>query len=51
MFVAINAWTWRTKPTVDDSEKAVLAVAAGAWNESDAAAWLRGYLEPSAGAT
>lgn len=44
LFVEINDWTWRTTPSVDEAEQAVLTVAAGTWSESDAAAWLRGYL-------
>lgn len=48
LFVEINDWTWRTAPCVDEAEQAVLAVAAGSWGESDAAAWLRGHLEPPA---
>lgn len=46
LFVDINDWTWRTTPSVDEAEQAVLAVAAGTWGESDAAAWLRGHLAP-----
>ena len=48
LFVEINDWTWRTTPAIDEAERAVLAVAAGTWSESDAAAWLGRYLEPSA---
>jgi death on curing protein len=44
LFVEINGCTWLTAPSVDEAEQAVLAVAAGKWGESDAAAWLRRYL-------
>jgi death on curing protein len=44
LFVAMNDWTWRTTPSVDEAERAVLAVAAGTWGESDTADWLRRYL-------
>ena len=33
-------------PTVDDAERAVLAVAAGDWDEIDTADWLRHHLTP-----
>ncbi len=48
LFVEINGWMWRTTPAVDEAEQAVLAVAAGTWSESDAAAWLRRHLAPAA---
>src|ERR1700736_5195764 len=48
LFVEINGWTWRTTPSVDEAEHAVLAVAAGTWNEADAAVWLRQHLGPAA---
>lgn len=48
VFVAMNGWEWRPMPTVDDAEQAVLAVAAGEWDEERTAAWLRGHLaEPT----
>jgi death-on-curing protein len=46
LFVAINEWTWRTTPGVDEAEQAVLAVASGTWGETDTADWLRGHLAP-----
>jgi death on curing protein len=47
LFIEINSWTWRTKPTVDDAEQAVIAIAAGTWSQDDASAWLRSYLTPT----
>jgi death on curing protein len=44
LFVEINGWSWQPRPSVDDAERAVLAVASGDWDEQRAAAWLRGYL-------
>ncbi len=44
-FVDINSWHWDPKPTVDDAEAAVLAIAAGEWEEASAADWLRGHLQ------
>jgi death-on-curing protein len=44
LFVAINNWTWEPKPTVDDAEAVVLAVAAGEWDETATATWLREHL-------
>jgi hypothetical protein len=50
LFIEINDWTWRTTPTVDDAEQAVLAVAAGTWSQEDMAMWLRSHLAPTAAA-
>jgi death-on-curing protein len=47
LFIEINDWTWKAMPTVNDAEQAVLAIAAGTWNQDDASAWLRGYLAPA----
>ncbi len=48
MFVDINGWTWSPRPTIGDAEAAVLAIAAGEWDEGQAAAWLRERLvDPS----
>ncbi len=44
LFVEINGWHWEPKPSVDDAETAVLAIAAGEWDEASAADWLRGHL-------
>lgn len=48
VFIEINGWTWQKAPTVDDAERAVLAIAAGAWGEREMASWLRGLLAPPA---
>ena len=47
LFIEINDWTWNTMPTVDDTEQAVLAIAAGTWNQDDASTWLRRHLAPT----
>lgn len=39
VFVEINSWTWKAKPNIHDAEAAVLAVAAGEWDEYGTAAW------------
>jgi death-on-curing protein len=44
LFVDINAWTWAKTPSVDEAERAVLAIAAGEWNEQRTADWLREHL-------
>jgi len=44
LFIDINEWTWDPKPSIDDAEAAVLAVAAGEWDEAATATWLRGHL-------
>lgn len=49
MFVELNGWTWSPAPTVDEAERAVLAIAAGEWNQDQMAAWLRDHLTASEG--
>jgi death-on-curing protein len=44
LFIETNDWTWQTTPIVDDAEQAVLAIAAGTWNQDDMATWLRSHL-------
>ena len=44
MFVEMNDWCWDPRPSIDDAEAAVLAVAAGDWDEASTATWLREYL-------
>ncbi len=40
VFVDINNWRRDPKPTIDDAETAVLAVASGEWDETSTASWL-----------
>jgi death on curing protein len=47
LFVDINRWTWVPGPTIDEAEEAVLAIAAGEWDEAAAANWLRQHLGPA----
>lgn len=49
VFVELNGWTWNPAPTVDEAERAVLAIAAGQWNQDQMAAWLRDHLAASEG--
>ena len=44
LFTEINEWTWDPKPSVDEAEAAVLAVAAGEWDEATTATWPRQHL-------
>lgn len=44
LFVELNGWAWKSTPTVDDVEHAVLAIASGAWGQDEMAAWLDGHL-------
>jgi death-on-curing protein len=44
MFIAVNGWTWRAQPDIDDAETTVLAVAAGEFDEAAVAGWLRRFL-------
>jgi death on curing protein len=48
LFVEMNDWEWAPYPTVDEAERAVLAVASGEWSHDEAAAWLGHYLHSSA---
>jgi death-on-curing protein len=45
LFIELNGWSWTAAPSVDDAERAVLAIAAGAWGEAEFAGWLRGQLK------
>jgi len=49
-FVELNDWGWDPRPAIDDAEQAVLAIAAGDWDEAATADWLRDHLAPSRGA-
>lgn len=44
MFVELNGWSWNPKPSTDDTEAAVVAIAAGEWDEQTTADWLRACL-------
>ena len=49
MFVELNGLEWDPKPSVDETEAAVLSIANGAWDEEALASWLATYLRPAAG--
>lgn len=40
MFVEINGWPWKPTPTVDEAERAMLAIASGEWDRDEMARWL-----------
>lgn len=44
IFLDLNRWTWTQPPEVDEAHAAVVAVAAGDWDERALAAWLRPRL-------
>lgn len=46
MFIEINGWEWTSMPDIDQAERAVLAIAAGDWNEQQTATWLRELIAP-----
>lgn len=46
LFVDLNGWSWDPKPDIDELESAVLSIASGEWDETEAAAWLRRHLRP-----
>jgi death-on-curing protein len=46
VFIEMNSWRWTPYPSVDEAEHAVLAIAAGEWDEQRTAAWLRERLTP-----
>lgn len=51
IFAELNGWRWQPAPSVDDAERAVMAIAAGEWDEERTAAWLEGHLTPPEGTT
>ena len=44
LFVEINGWSWQPIPSVDDAERAVLAIASGDWTQDDMTTWLGDHL-------
>lgn len=44
LFLQINGWSWNPVPSVDDAERAVLAIASGEWSHEQIAEWLRAHL-------
>lgn len=44
LFVETNGWTWNPRPSIDDAEATVLAIAAGELDEPATTDWLRGFL-------
>jgi death-on-curing protein len=45
-FMVLNAWQWVERPSIDEAEAAVLAIAAGEWDEVQTAAWLQAKIGP-----
>lgn len=45
-FVDLNGWSWNPRPTTDEAERAVLAIAAREWDETATASWLRDHITP-----
>ena len=43
-FLIVNGWEWTEQPSIDDAEAAMLAIAAGEWDEEHTAEWLRPLL-------
>ena len=41
LFIELNGWDWMRRPSVDEAEQTVLAVASGALDEAGLADWLR----------
>lgn len=46
LFIEINGWSWNPTPSVDDAEKAMLAIASGDWAQDEVATWLGDHLAP-----
>ena len=44
LFLVFNDWVFDPYPSVDEAEAAVLAIAAGTWDEQSTAGWLRPRL-------
>ncbi|HUC36924.1 MAG TPA: Fic family protein [Acidimicrobiales bacterium] len=49
LFVEINGWKWANYPSIDESERAMIAVASGEWDEARTAEWLGRRLAPEDG--
>jgi death-on-curing protein len=47
VFLEINGWQFDPYPSVDAAEAAVLAIAAGDWDETATARWLRPQIQYS----
>lgn len=45
-FLIVNDLQWNPRPSVDEAEAAVLAIAAGDWDERRTADWLRTFITP-----
>jgi death on curing protein len=45
IFIEVNGWSWAPYPSVDEAQKAVLAIAASEWDEDRTALWLRHCLQ------
>jgi death-on-curing protein len=45
LFIEINGWRWTQYPSIDEAERAVLAVASGEWGYDEASAWLSSKLD------
>jgi death-on-curing protein len=46
LFADMNRRRWDRVPSTDEAERAVLAIAAGDWDEARTADWLRHHLKP-----
>ena len=46
IFIEMNSWRWTSYPSVDDAERAVLAVAASEWDEERTSKWLEERITP-----
>lgn len=45
-FHELNGWTWNPRPSIDEAEATVLAIAAGELDEQETGNWLRARLTP-----
>lgn len=45
-FVDLNGWAWSPRPDIAEAEHAVVAIAAGDWDDAATADWLRRHLVP-----
>jgi death-on-curing protein len=46
-FLILNGWGWVVRPSTDDAEAAVVAIASGEWDEDRTATWLRPLVVPA----
>lgn len=45
-FMVLNDWQWVERPSIDEAEASVVAIASGEWDEEQTASWLGTRIVP-----